>query len=134
MTLNPYLTFNGNCEEALNFYADVLDGEIKMLMRFEETPPDAFKVPPAAKQLIMHATLVCKGNTILASDTIDEEVNGDNISLSIGAEDNEEGIAIFNSLQEGGHVIMPFSDVFWGGKFGMLTDKFGIKWMVSGPH
>lgn len=134
MKLNPYLTFNGNCEQALKFYADVLDGEITILMRFSETPPGTFKVPETAKNLVMHATLVFKGNTILASDTIEEEVNGDNISMSISVEDNEDSVAVFNSLLEGGQRIMPFSDVFWGGKFGMLIDKFGIKWMVSGPR
>ena len=134
MKLNPYLTFDGDCESAMNFYADVLDGKIQMLSRFNDMPDGEFKVPDHAKNLVMHCTLEFRGNTILASDTIEEHSSGTDFSLSINTEDNEEGEAIFNSLAENGKVIMPFAEVFWGGKFGMLTDKFGVRWMVSGPH
>ena len=134
MKLNPYLTFDGQCESAINFYADVLDGEIKMLSRFSDMPEGEFEVPESAKNLVMHCTLEFRGNSILASDTIEEHSTGTDFSLSLNAEDNEEGEALFNSLAENGKVIMPFAEVFWGGKFGMLTDQFGVRWMISGPH
>jgi len=136
MKLNPYLTFKGNCEEAINFYKDVLDGEIALMSRFEEAPPGEFPIPEFAKKLIMHCTLEFRGNSILASDTTepDKLKIGSNTTLSINADDADEGSAIFRSLQEGGHTIMPFQDVFWGGQFGMLVDKFGIQWMVSTNH
>lgn len=136
MKLNPYLTFNGNCEEAMNFYRDILDGEITIMSRFEDAPQDEFPIPEFAKKLIMHCTLEFKGCSIMASDTTepDKFEIGSNITLSINAGDFDEGSGIFSSLLEGGHAIMPFQDVFWGGQFGMLVDKYGVQWMVSTNH
>ena len=120
MKLNPYLTFKGNCEEAMNTYKDILGGEFTTVMRFKEAPEGLFPVPDFAKDLIMHCTLEFNGCTLLASDTIDEPgLNiGNNTSMSINAGE-EEAHAIFNSLLQGGNMIMPFEDAFWGGKFGM---------------
>ncbi len=134
MKLESYLTFAGNCEEAMNFYKGVLGGEFQTLMRFGEAPPDAFEVPEEHKNLIMHCTLITRGCTLMASDTIEPEklTVGSNYSLSVGIADENEASSIYDQLSEGGQVIMPYDDAFWGGKFGMLIDKFGIQWMVSG--
>ena len=133
MKLNPYLAFNGNCEDAINFYKDALDGEILMMMRYSESPPEAFSVSEAMKNLVMHCTLQFNGLTILASDNMNS-THGNNFSLSIMADDEEQAVAMFNSLSENGQVIMPYNEVFWGGKFGMLLDKFGVQWMISTEH
>ncbi|RZW57825.1 MAG: VOC family protein [Flavobacteriaceae bacterium] len=136
MKLHPYLTFNGNCEAAMNFYKDVLDGEITIMSRFDEAPPGEFPIPDFAKKLIMHLTLEFRGCTIMASDTTEPNKlkMGSNVTLSINADDADEGVAIFNSLLDGGQAIMPFQEVFWGGQFGMLVDQFGVQWMVSTNH
>lgn len=132
MQLNPYIAFKGDCEEAINFYKDVLDGEITQFMRFSDAPEGAFQYPDSAKNLVMHCTLVFNDCILLASDNIGDQMKaGNNFSLSINADDEEQALAIFNSLLDGGVAIMPFDAVFWGGKFGMLIDKFGIQWMVS---
>lgn len=136
MKLHPYLTFNGNCEEAMNFYKDVLNGEITVMSRFEDAPQEEFPIPEFAKKLIMHCTLEFGGCTIMASDTTEPNkfVIGSNTTLSINADDADEGSAIFHSLLDGGNAVMPLQDVFWGGQFGMLVDKYGTQWMVSTNH
>lgn len=136
MKLNPYLNFDGNCEEALNFYADVLAGEIKMLMRFSEMPPDTCEIDEALKDKIMHATLEFgEGNTLLFSDSgAPDFVQGTNAHMSLNIPEVTVAENIYNSLLEGGNATMPFVPAFWGGNFGMLTDKFGVQWMVSSAH
>ncbi|MFD0964387.1 VOC family protein [Pseudofulvibacter geojedonensis] len=136
MKLNPYLNFDGNCEEALHFYADVLGGEIKMMMRFTDAPPGSFKIEDTWKDKIMHATLAFgEDNNILLSDSVHPGfVQGNNAHMSLNVLDEEEAEKVFNNLLEGGNSTMPFGPVFWGGKFGMLTDKFGVQWMVSSEH
>ncbi|MCB0804735.1 MAG: VOC family protein [Bacteroidales bacterium] len=128
-TLNPYITFPGNCREAMEFYKTVLNGELE-IMPFEGSP---MEVPDDYKQKIMHSSLKFGDALLMASDNQPgQEVNfGDGIFLSIAASSLEEAQNIFNSLSSGGHVIMPFEDTFWGSKFGMFTDKFGIGWMVG---
>jgi len=134
MKLNPYLAFKGNCEQAMRFYEDVLGGKILMMMRFNEAPPGEFPITDEIKDLVMHCTLEFNGLTIFASDNM--QCNpGNNFSLSINADDDEQAIKFFDSLLEGdGKTIMPFENVFWGGKFGMLEDQFGIQWMISTDH
>ena len=135
MKLNTYLAFKGNCEDAMNFYKDVLDGEFTTFMRFSEAPPGTMEVPESMKNMVMHVTLESRGCTLMASDNIQEHMKvGNNFSLSINLSDDEEASAVFNSLAEGGQVIMPYENAFWGGKFGMLLDKFGVQWMVSSDH
>ncbi len=136
MKLNAYLTFNGECENAMNFYADVLNGELTMMSRFSEMPPSVAEIPESAKNLVMHSTLNLGNFDLMASDTIEpERLNtGNHCSLSVNVDAADEAADVFNSLAEGGIVTMPFEDAFWGGKFGMLTDKFGIQWMVSSAH
>ena len=131
MKLNPYLNFDGNAEEAVNFYKNALDGELVMLSRFGESP-----IPSAddEKQKIMHARIIFGGdNIIMISDTLKGSpfsTNG-NIQLSIGLDDEAKTNEIFNKLSEGGKVVMPVAKQFWGDIFGMLQDKFGVNWMLN---
>ena len=131
MKLNPYLNFDGNAEEAVNFYKNALDGELVMLSRFGESP-----IPSGEdeKQKIMHARIIFGGdNIIMISDTLKGSpfsTNG-NIQLSIGLDDEAKTNEIFNKLSEGGKVVMPVAKQFWGDIFGMLQDKFGVNWMLN---
>ena len=133
MKLQSYLAFNGNCEEAINFYKDVFDGEIVMMSRFKDMPEDAMCVPDEALDLVMHCTLKFQNCILMASDTVDSKnfKEGNNYSISVSVPNEDEASSIFNSLADKGQIIMPFAPAFWGGKFGMLVDQFGIQWMVS---
>ncbi len=135
--LEPYLTFQGKAEEALNFYKSVFGGAFSSVMRFKETP-EGDKVSAAEKDKIMHIALpVGKGVTLMASDMLDSRGKisaGDNFSLSITVESRQEADRIFNGLSKGGKADMPMQKTFWGDYFGMLSDKFGIRWMVSFPE
>jgi PhnB protein len=133
--LNPYLTFNGNCKEAFQFYKSVFGGEFSYQSTFGEMPGGE-NVPDSVKDKIMHVSLpISKETSLMGSDASEEFGKianfGDNISLSIGAETHEEVKNIFNKLSEGGVVTMPLEKTFWSPLFGMLTDKFGINWMIS---
>jgi PhnB protein len=128
MQLVPYIMFNGQCEEALNFYAKALDGEIKGLMRFEGSPAEQMS---ADKEKILHASLEAKGITILASDGDGAPKDGGMVHLSCDFNDADEQERVFHALSEGGKVTMPLENTFWGARFGMLTDKFGIHWMFN---
>ena len=137
-TINVYLTFAGNCEEAFNFYKSVLGGEYSYFSRFKDMPPsdDCPPLPDDEKEKIMHISLPISKETVLMGSDSSEAfgqapIQGNNFSLSINAEKKEEVDRIFGELSEGGQVTMPLSDTFWGAYFGMLTDKFGIQWMVS---
>ncbi len=136
MQLQSYLAFKGNCEEAINFYKDVFDGEIETLMRFKDTPDDMMCPPREVKNQIMHATLKFQDCVLMACDYIHQQpfVKGNNYSISVNISSEDEAAAVFNSLAEGGFVDMPFEEAFWGGKFGMLIDQFGVQWMVSSEH
>ncbi len=128
-TVNPYLAFKGNCKEAMEFYKSALGGELE-LMDFSSAP---MEVPEEYKSKILHSKLHFADAVIMASDTMpNNPINiGDNVSISIAAESTEVGQKYFNNLAEGGKVMMPFADAFWGSKFGMLEDKFGVRWMVD---
>ncbi len=130
MVLNPYLSFNGNCEEAINFYKGVFGGEITQLSRFGET---SAPVPDDYKDNIMHIAYRFDDNTILASDLMPGNpfVIGNNFSLSVDVMQIMEMEKAFDKLAEGGKVTMPLQDTFWGARFGMLTDKFGVNWLFN---
>ena len=131
MQLEPYLFFYGRTEEALNFYKDVFGGEITQLSRYEGSPMES-EVPADQKKKIMHARFESPTFSLMAAEGRSTGAQGEgNISLSLYAKDGNEALRIFERLSQGGKVAMPFQDVFWGGKFGMLTDKFGIDWMMS---
>jgi len=128
-TANPYLTFCGNCREALTFYKESLNGEME-LMIYDGSP---IKVPEDYKSKIMHGSVKFDDAVIMASDCMPgQEINhGNGSAILINAKSLDEGEAFFSQLSEGGKISMPFEDTFWGARFGMFTDKFGINWMVS---
>lgn len=133
MKLNSYLMFDGNCEEAMNYYKDIFDGEFSMVMRYKDGPPEYSS--PGNENQIMHLTMQFQGIELLASDAMTPTLTkGNNNYLSINVDNEEDGLKIFNSLADGGVIEMPFEEVFWGGKFGSLKDKFGVMWMVSAEH
>lgn len=135
--INPYLTFDGTCEAAFNFYKSVFGGEFPYVGRFNEMPPmEGQTLPEEEGNKIMHISLPISKETILmGSDTSaafgHNHVAGTNFSISVNADSEEEATKIFNSLSEGGQVTMPLNKTFWGAFFGMFTDKFGIQWMVN---
>lgn len=132
MELEPYLHFGGNCEEALNFYKGVFGGEITSINRFEGSPMAA-DLPPDYGNKIMHASFVSPSLKFMASDAHPggHLAAKGHVTLSLAGSDVAEGERVFNALADGGTVSMPYQDTFWGAKFGMLTDKFGIDWMVN---
>ena len=137
-SINVYLIFNGNCEEAFNFYKSVFGGEFPYVGRFGEMPPQEGMKPMSDedKNRIMHVSLPISKETILmGSDTGGEWApnysQGNNFSISINTDTKEEADRLFNGLSAGGTATMPMNKTFWGDYFGMFTDKFGINWMVS---
>lgn len=136
-TINPYLIFNGNCEEAFLFYQSVFGGEFPYLGKFKDMPAGD-NTPPLSEEdanKIMHITLpIGKGSVLMGSDSNSASgavVFGGNVSLSINAETKAEADQLFNGLSAGGNPFMPMSKTFWGAYFGMFVDKFGIHWMVN---
>jgi PhnB protein len=129
-TLNPYLFFPGNCEEAMNYYKECLDGEITALQRFGDTE---MPVEEDYRNKIMHGELRSEGIHIMFSDGAPhkEIVEGDNVQLSITVETTEEQDKIFDTLAKEGKITMPLEKTFWGARYGMLKDKFGIRWMLN---
>lgn len=134
MQVQPYVFFNGRCEEALNFYREALGAEIVSMFRFSEAP-DPRMVPPGAGDKVMHASLRIGGSELLASDGMGEaDTKPTGFSLSIGVESVDEGRRVFQALAQGGTVQMDFGPTFWTQGFGQLTDRFGIQWMVNVAH
>lgn len=134
-TINPYLNFEGNTEEAFNFYKSVFGGEFLTLQRFKDTP-ESGKVPANEREKIMHVALpIGKGNILMATDALESMGQkltfGNNFFISINAESEAEATKLFNGLSEGGTIEMPLQKTFWNAYFGMFKDKFGIKWMVN---
>jgi PhnB protein len=133
--INPYLNFKGTTEEAFNLYKSVFGGEFAMVQRFKDTP-EAGKAAPGDMDKIMHIALpIGKGNVLMGTDAVGDMGKsfnaGNNISLSVSADSEKEAEKIFNGLAVGGKVTMPLSKTFWNAYFGMLTDRFGINWMVN---
>jgi len=130
MELTPYLNFEGNAEDVLNFYKDALNGEIVMLSRYKDAP---MPFDEDWKEKIMHARLKFGKSMIMISDgpkDFKTSFNG-NIQLSVEIEDESKMEEVFDKLASGGKVKMPLQKQFWGAKFGMLVDKFGTGWMLS---
>lgn len=136
-TVNPYLTFNGNCEEAFEFYKSVFGGEFASFGRFEDMPPPEEGEAPsaAANNKIMHVSLPISRETTLMGSDLPPHMQaieaGKNVSTAIGVDSKELADKLFNGLSAGGKITMPIADMFWGDYFGMFTDKFGFHWMVS---
>lgn len=130
MQLFPYLFFSGNCEEAMNFYKDALGGSINFIQRFGDSPAPCDE---DWKQKVMHATMQAAGTTLYFSDSQKDnhQKQGDNVYLSLDFKSETEIDNAFAALSAGGTTTMPLADQFWGAKFGMCTDKFGIHWMFN---
>ena len=130
MKLTPYIHFAGNAREALEFYKNALSGEIQQLGTYGESP-----VPSDEdyKDKVMHARLVFGGNMIMVSDVFKGQPvsTGGNIQLSIQMNDVNKMDGVFKKMAEGGKVTMELQDAFWGARFGMLQDKFGVNWMFN---
>lgn len=131
--LDSYLFFNGNCAEAMRFYERTLGGKLERMMTYADSPePD--KCPPGAKDLVMHASLVLDGRTLMASDSAPgyESKPMGGFALSLNYPTAAEAKRVFDALADGGTVTMPMAETFWTGIFGMVTDRFGTPWMVGG--
>lgn len=136
-TINPYLIFKGNCEEAFNFYKSVFGGEFLFVGRFNDMPGNEnYPVAESDKNRIMHISLPISNETVLFGCDITGEyenntVIGNNISISVEVDSIENANHIFDGLSVRGKVIMPLEKTFWDAYYGMFTDKFGITWMVN---
>jgi PhnB protein len=136
-TINAYLNFNGNCEEAFGFYKSVFGGEFLFIGRYKDLPPterQTFGFENDEK--IMHVSLPISKETILMGcdspqTHAQETIAGNNISLSINTDNKNEADRLFNELSVGGKIKMPMSQTFWGAYFGMLTDRFEINWLIN---
>ena len=135
MKIDPYLFFNGRCEEAIEFYRSALGASAGMLMRFNASPePPGMPLPPGWGEKVMHATIQVGQTTVLVSDGMSDgaaEFGG--FSLSIELADADSATRAFNALAEGGQVRMPLEKTFWAPLFGMVVDRFGVSWMVGIP-
>lgn len=136
-TVNVYLTFNGNCEEAFSFYKSVFGGEFAYMGKFKDMPAMETKNCPAEEgEKIMHVSLpISKETMLMGSDSSEAfgkaTIVGNNFSISINADSKENADNLFNKLSVGGKITMPMEKTFWGAYFGMFTDKFSINWMVN---
>lgn len=133
--VQPYLFFGGQCEEALEFYCKALGAEVPMLTRYKESPEQKRPVPGCFDEKVMHASFRIGETTLMASDGMcDGKPVFEGFSLSITVPETAEAERVFAALSEGGLVTMPLEKTFWAPKFGMLTDRFGVGWMVSVAH
>jgi len=134
-TINPYINFNGNAEEAFTFYKSVFGGEFTQVVRFKDLASDEFPIPEEDADKIMRIALPIGGNTLIANDVpeslgpVNEKENRSKIAVS--AETREEADRIFNGLSADGEVEMPMSESPWGTYFAMFRDKYGIEWTVE---
>jgi PhnB protein len=134
-TINPYINFNGNAEEAFNFYKSVFGGEFKTVVRFKDIASAEFPVPENEANKIMRIVLPIGGNTLIANDVpaslgpVNENENRSKIAIS--TETKEEADKLFEGLSEGGAVEMPMADSPWGTYFAMFRDRYGIEWTVE---
>jgi PhnB protein len=133
MRVEPYLNFDGRCEEAIQFYKTAVGAEVTMLMRFKDSPQPAAPgmCPPGAENKIMHASLQIGDSRVMASDCHGQgkpEFKG--ISLSISAANDAQAERLFTALADGGKVDQPLSKTFFSSRFGVATDRFGVTWMI----
>ena len=133
MTIEPYLFFNGRCDEAIEFYRKALGAEVSMLMRYKESPepPPPGMVPAGWDNKVMHSSLRVGNANIMASDGCSEGLNFQGFSLSLAVANETEAKRVFNALSDGGQVRMPLTKTFWSPCFGMVADRFGVGWMVT---
>jgi PhnB protein len=130
MQIQPYLFFEGRCDEALEFYKNALGAKVDMLMRFKEAP-DQSMVTPQSKDKVMHAAIHVGDTQILMSDGhCRGSANFNGFSLAVSAPTEAEADRMFNALADGGQVRMPMAKTFFSPRFGMVADKFGVGWMI----
>jgi PhnB protein len=129
--LNPYISFNGRCEEAMNFYKKCFGGEL-LLMKVKDTPVAA-QCGAGMENQVMHSSLTRNGFVLMGTDMVGggNYTQGNNFSVSVNCESEEEINQLFSSLSEEGQVVEPVKQQFWGDLFGVLVDKFGIPWMFN---
>jgi PhnB protein len=133
MQIQPYLFFDGRCEEAIEFYRKTLGAETVMLLRWKDCPEPAQPgmIPPGSENKIMHGRLKISGSTVLVSDgECRGKASFQGFSLSVTVANNTEAERVFAALGDGGQVQMPLGKTFFSPAFGMLADKFGVSWMV----
>jgi PhnB protein len=133
MRVEPYLFFNGRCEEAVEFYKKALGAEVAMLMRFKDSPePHApGMLPPGSENKVMHVSFRVGDTTVMASDGFCKgQTEFQGLSLSLTVSNEAEADRVFAALADGGQVQMPLNKTFWSPRFGMVTDRFGLGWMV----
>ena len=132
--VQPYLMFNGHCEEAIEFYRKALGAEVEFSMRFKESPepPPPGMVPPGFENKIMHCSFRIGTTTLMASDgCATGQPKFEGFSLSISVPNEAEADRTFAALTDGGKIGMPLGKTFWSPRFGMVQDRFGVSWMVS---
>lgn len=131
--IQPYLFFGGRCEEALEFYKITLSAQVNMVMRYSDSPEaiPPGRLAPGFEDKVMHASFRVGGSVLMASDGCEEGLGFSGFSLSLALPNEDEAKRLFAALSEGGEVTMPLSKTFWSPSFGMLTDQFGIGWMVT---
>lgn len=132
LTLEPYVFFYGRCEEAMEFYKRAIGGTYE-ITRVKDYPGGG---PPEAGERVMHATFTGNGFSFMAADGREDKAIDPaqgNIALALSASERAEGERLFNALSDGGSVDMPFAEAGWGGRFGIVTDRFGTEWMISSP-
>ncbi len=135
-SINPHVNFNGNAEEAFNFYRSVFGGEFERIIRFKDLANTEFKLSEKEENKIMHIALPIGKNSMLMANDVPEFMgktneNENRSKIVITAESKEEADKLFNGLSAGGQVEMPITDSPWGSYFGMFRDKYGIEWMVN---
>jgi PhnB protein len=133
--INPHINFNGNAEEAFNFYKSVFGGEFERIVRFKDISNAEYPIPENEANKIMHIALSIGQNFLMGNDVpeimgrVNENENRSKISIS--AESREEAEKLFNGLSAGGNIEVPIEDSPWGSYFGMFRDKYGIEWMID---
>jgi PhnB protein len=132
MQMNPYLNFDGTCEEALTFYAKILGGEVVAMIKGKDTPM-ADKIPPDGLNRIMHGRISAGGSLLMGSDVPPQMLSkAQGFSVTLSFDDPAEAERIYNALSEGAQNIqMPLQETFWAKKFGTFTDKYGTPWMIN---
>ena len=131
--VQAYLFFGGRCEEALDFYRTALGAQVDMLLRFKDSPepPPPGTIPPGYENKVMHAGFRIGDTALMASDGCGEGASFGGFSLSLTVSDPTEADRCFAALAKGGQVQMPLGKTFWSPRFGMVTDRFGVGWMVG---
>ena len=132
MKVQAYIAFGGRCEEAMEFYKRCMGAQVTGLMRWKESPDATFKAPPGYEEKIMNATFRIGETELMADDGMGEtKAAFKGMSLAIEVADDAEAHRVFAALGEGANVTMPLMKTFWSSSFGMLTDQFGVPWMVN---